>query len=275
MNARPACFLLSLSWLVACWAGLGLPTCHIAFAEEFEPGFLPADSDLARWHSGQVYFDGQWRHIEQVQQLVCTDPRWQQYRQLVDASDGSLQSHVDIAFWCQRHGLVHEERLHWLYVLQADPDHRGAMKGLQLMRFQGQLYPIAEVSQLKQQAKAARQAFQEYRPYFLSLRRAAQLGSETERAAAFGQLAAVTDPAAIPALVEVAELEFGEADTPPDKIASGGGDSANSTPRSRTRSGRLWTVRAASAVAVTRNPAARWASMAEFEAPPPINRPAR
>jgi hypothetical protein len=208
--------------LLSCLNWLGFQSEQFAFSSElnFEALQVVPDSDLGRWYSGQVYFDGQWRRIEQVQQLVATDPRWQEYQRLADTSDGSPEFHAKIAYWCQRNELAHEEKLHWLYVLQAIPNHRGAMKGLRLMRYRDQLYPIDQVTELKQQAKAAKRALRKYKSHFLILRRIAQSGSETEREAALAELAAVYDPAAIPALVEVAKLEFRSADSPPNIVVA-------------------------------------------------------
>ncbi|QDS97578.1 polymorphic toxin-type HINT domain-containing protein [Adhaeretor mobilis] len=213
--------------LLSCWGLLGTPSVQIAFAAEVNRDAVPAvpNSELARWHSGQVFFDGQWRHVEQVQQLVSTDSRWQDYQQHVNALDGSIEAHVDLAHWCNRNRLVHEEKLQWLYVLQANPNHSGALKGLRLIRYRDQLYSLDHVDQLKQQEKAAEESYQKFKPLLLALRRSAKSGSKSQREAAFAQLAAVSDPTAIPALMEVAKLKFGRADSPPSRDV---GNKANS-----------------------------------------------
>jgi len=215
---------LAYTFLLSCCFGFGLPAADFSSAAEVNRDApdvqIAPDSKLARWHSGQVYFDGQWRTLEEVQQLVTTDPRWQEYRQRVDEAEGSPESHVELAHWCQRNGLAHEEKLQWLYVLQADPNHRGALKGLELIYYQGQLCPLDQVDLHKQQAKAAKQALNHYKPLFLILRRSAKSGSETQREAALAQLAAVSDPAAIPALIQVAKLEYGSVDRPTNQIAA-------------------------------------------------------
>ena len=68
--------------LLSCLNWLGFQSEHFAFSSElnFEALQVVPDSDLGRWYSGQVYFDGQWRRIEQVQQLVAMDRRWQAYQ---------------------------------------------------------------------------------------------------------------------------------------------------------------------------------------------------
>ena len=213
--------ILSFAAFLVCWIELGLHVAKVAQAVELDRGSkarpIAADSDLSRWRSGQVFFDGQWRHIEQIQELVTTDPRWQEYQQRADTLTGSIEGHVELANWCQRNGLHHEEKLHWLYVLQADPHHRAALKGLGLIYYHEQLYPIDQLAKVKEQAKAAQQALKRYKPQFLVLVRATKSGSDVERKAALAELAAVTDPAAIPALAEVTKLEFGNADSPPNQ----------------------------------------------------------
>jgi hypothetical protein len=56
--------------LLSCLNWLGFQSEQIAFSSDLDFEALQvgpdSDSDLGRWYSGQVYFDGQWRRIEQV-----------------------------------------------------------------------------------------------------------------------------------------------------------------------------------------------------------------
>ena len=70
--------------LLSCLNWLGFQTEQFTFSSELDFEILQVgpDSDLGRWYSGQVNIDGQWRRIEQVQQLLATDSRWQAYQRV-------------------------------------------------------------------------------------------------------------------------------------------------------------------------------------------------
>lgn len=160
-----------------------------------DPGF-----ELAHWQLGQVYFQGQWRSIDTIGQLVSHDPRWQEYRQRLAASDGSPAANAALARWCDDQRLENEAKLHWYQVLTTDADNREALGNLGLNRYHGGLYTDEQIAELEQSRAQAEKDFKRYRREFKRLVKSAERVDEQQRDEALAQLSAVSDPAAIEAL---------------------------------------------------------------------------
>ncbi len=164
---------------------------------------LDPDFELARWHLGQVFFQGKWCSIESVGRLVSHDPRWQEYRDRVAASDDSPQAHAALARWCRDQRLESEAKWHWLQVLQADANHREALGSLGLKHFQGGLYTDEQITELQEHREQAKKDFNRYQKRLKRLVSAAKRGSEQQRSEALAEIAAIDDPAAIEALADL------------------------------------------------------------------------
>lgn len=166
---------------------------------------MDSDNPLARWQSGQVEFDGQWRSLEEVRSLATTDRRREEYRELVADDAPNPLSHEALARWCQRHDLQNEARWHWLNVMTSEPDHPAALKQLGFERYEGELYKASEIAALKE----AKRNLRTYAPAFNRLVRTAERRDGAEREALLDELAAVDDAAAIPALTEAVRIDEG------------------------------------------------------------------
>lgn len=164
---------------------------------------LDPEFQLARWHLGQVFFQGKWRSILNVGQLVSHDPRWQEYQGRVAALDDSPQAHAALARWCHDQGLESEDKWHWTKVLQADPDHREALGSLGLKRYQGGLYTEQQIAELRERQEQAEKDFKRFRRQFKRLVSLAERGTPEQHAHNMAEIAAVNDPAAVDALMHV------------------------------------------------------------------------
>ncbi|MCH7751199.1 MAG: hypothetical protein IH898_03460, partial [Planctomycetes bacterium] len=158
---------------------------------------------LARWHLGQVLFQGKWRSIESVGQLVSHDPRWQEYRRRAAVLDDSPESHAVLARWCHNEGLEREEKWHWFQVLQADVNHREALGSLGLKRYRGGLYTDEQIDELQERRKQAEKDFKRFRRQFKRLVSLAERGTPEQSVQTLAEIAAVDDPAAVDALMHV------------------------------------------------------------------------
>ncbi len=167
---------------------------------------IDSENELAHWHRGQVRFDREWKSTDEVDRLVSNDRRWKEYRRLVAASNASADSQAALARWCRRSELENEERWHWLKVLKAEPDHVESLRRLGLERYQGGLYTKSQVAQMKK----AKQELRQNKSKVERLVRAAERRDATERKAALAELAAVADPAAIPALTEAVQIGYSD-----------------------------------------------------------------
>ncbi len=175
-------------------------------SEELLRQALKIDSnlDVAHWLRGQVRFRKSWRSVDEMTQLASSDRRLKEYRRLVAKSDFSPESHAKLARWCRRHQLKGEERWHWLQVLEVVPDHGEALRSLGLERHEGRLYTHRQIAQLQEDAKNLRK----FMPKFERLLKAIKRRDAAERKAALAELAAVSDPAAIPALMASMQIDY-------------------------------------------------------------------
>jgi hypothetical protein len=117
----------------------------IGKALAMEPGYAPA-----KWLAGCLRWEGRWLGWEEVQRKVQADSRLAEYRKLRDAQAASPLGQLALARWCQSRGLLSEARVHWMYVLQAQPQNAEALKCLGVQWWQGELLTEAQIRQRKQ-----------------------------------------------------------------------------------------------------------------------------
>jgi hypothetical protein len=160
-----------------------------------DPGYAPA-----RWLSGQVKFGGKWRTLDQIEQIVTTDPRWSEYASLRQSRADVPEHHLELARWCMREGLENEEQAHWKRVLRADPGHQLARARLGLRDYNGELYTAAQIAAYEQQLTEAHANFTEFAPLIADMCDRAAKGSAEDRERALLELRQINDPRAIPSL---------------------------------------------------------------------------
>jgi hypothetical protein len=148
----------------------------------------------ARWHSGQVQFDGQWRSVTDAYQRAATDSRWADYQSLRDSLDGGAVDHEALAEYCREHGLANEERFHWAVVLLDDPSHETARTRLGLREYRGELYTHDQIAQIEQGEKTAQKNLRRFKPGLTKLCRAATSDDPQRSAAALADVRAIADP---------------------------------------------------------------------------------
>ncbi len=185
----------------------------LAEARESDPDFAPA-----HWHNGELKFDGQWRTLAQIQNLVENHPRWSNYRKLRDSLGKTPEDHLELAEYCRENRLAEEGRFHFANVLLADPQNEVAREFLSLEPYQGGLFTKEQVAQREQQAKDEKATLARFRPQFVALCRDATSRDASRRTAALAELAATSDPAAIEALEQA--IAKAAAKSPRDTVDS-------------------------------------------------------
>lgn len=91
---------------------------------------LDPDHAALRAERGEVLQDGRWLPVWYAQHLASEDPRLEAYRERLAAAKDTPDDHARLANWCEREGLANEARTHWLRVLESEPEHRAALRGL-------------------------------------------------------------------------------------------------------------------------------------------------
>jgi hypothetical protein len=170
---------------------------------------LQADPDcrLAHWLRGEVRFNGEWRTLEAIRELVADNPAYEEYLALRAEMTGTPAEHEELAHWCFKQGLENEERYHWAYVLLANPEHQFARGRLGVRLYRDGLYTNQQIEDIERQQASAEAIFAKRKPEFVALCRQAVREEGTARAAAFAALSNVADVREIPALEYAVQRE--------------------------------------------------------------------
>lgn len=160
----------------------------------------------ANWHSGWIRWRQNWMPYEAIADNATyrdSMDAYQKERAKLELNPGGEQ---ELAVWCRRHDRVDQERVHWLRVLEAEPDHRDARARLGYRLIEGCWYLPEEVQLAREQTQDVRRRLLKWMPTLKSVIADCRARDPNRRSAGFGKLAKIGDPDAIPAL-EVAALQ--------------------------------------------------------------------
>jgi hypothetical protein len=125
-----------------------------------------SDHRAAHWQSGEVW-DGEkraWLATSQIEAAARQDGRLAEYRRRRDAAGSSAADQIALAQWCRKNKLENEERVHWLIVLQMQPNHAEALQRLDLRNYRGMLLTGQQIARLKEQSEKPAKSFEAWRP---------------------------------------------------------------------------------------------------------------
>ena len=195
---------------------------HLALAVLINP-----KDAAARGLLGLVAYRGRWLRPEAVGDRVKADPdlnaRLADYNGRREAMAQTADAHWKLALWCEQNGLDAEAHAHFTTVTRLDPARETAWKRLGCKRHNGRWMTEAQITAEKDETEAQKKADRHWKPLLARWR--AGLGDKDRRAEAEQNLAAVTDPRAVPSIwavfVETGEKDqvravqlFGQLDTP-------------------------------------------------------------
>ena len=156
----------------------------------------------AHWHSGMIKIDGQWTTLPSAELKAKHDPLRESYREQRAKVDGSENSLAALARWCDRQGLPEQARAHWFHVLLINSNNQDALSALDLTWHDGSLLTSAEIAERDRQIEQVRQNRAAWETKAKAWRRGLTSNDEEQRRTAERELARVSDPAAIPALLD-------------------------------------------------------------------------
>ncbi len=170
---------------------------HLALAVLADP-----DHAVARGMMGLVHHGGRWVRPEQVAAQVGSDAelaaRLSEYRERRRATPETPDGHWDLARWCEDRGLRDEAKAHLAAVVRLDPGRKAAWRRLGCVEYHGRWMPPEEAESARVEALARRKADPIWRRRLETWKD--RLGRGILREATERELAAVTDPLAIPAV---------------------------------------------------------------------------
>ena len=122
------------------------------------------DDCFAHWQLGHVRVKDKWQSTVQVELAAQHDNHLAEYTKRRDAAGTSAADQVALALWCRRNRLDQQQRVHWLLVLQVQPDNADAIKALGLRPFWGMLATPGQIAQFRARLQRVSQAVDRWRP---------------------------------------------------------------------------------------------------------------
>ncbi len=159
--------------------------------------------DKARWHSGYVRLDGDWRLVDASEPSA----RQQEYRQRRATADLDVRGHYTLAAWCGRNGLSSQQEAHLLAALEMDGSNRSVRRALGYFYHDGEWIQRDQLQQARQRQQAYRHAMRRWQRPLVELAERIGDGGETEQIAARDELIAIDDPYAIPMMEACVSVE--------------------------------------------------------------------
>jgi hypothetical protein len=173
---------------------------HLTLAVLYDPG-----NATARGLMGLVKDADAWRKPEQVADRIKADAAraaaLAQYNGRRDKATMKPDDQFALALWCEQNGLAPEAEAHFTAVVRLDPSRADAWEKLGCRRYRGQWLRPEQIEASKAEAKAQEKADREWSARLLNLKR--QLADGATAGAAEAQLAAVSDPRAVPSVWKV------------------------------------------------------------------------
>ncbi len=155
------------------------------------------DFASAHWHSGDVRVGKKWLPVRDAAELANRQGIVEQYRQRRDDGHNTVRDHLEMADWCAAHGLQEEERCHLLYALQLDPNARGAIGRLGLIRQQGQIMTRDQLQAQFEQTRQTARSLGKLKPILAQIRTGLRSTNPLRRGDALDKLQGIREPAAI------------------------------------------------------------------------------
>jgi len=159
------------------------------------PDFAPA-----RWHSGQILQDGEWRDLEAVRRAAADRPTLLEYYRRRDKAPTTVAGQLQLARWCQRNLLNAERRAHLTSVLTIDPGHAVARRDLGFVRVAGEWILQEDLARRENELAARRTAFEHWRPIVAEIRTGLRSADESKRTQALQRLQEVRGAETVDAL---------------------------------------------------------------------------
>jgi hypothetical protein len=175
---------------------------HLARAILLDP-----EDERARGLLGQMERDGRWMRPADVVRVVDESPDQQallgEYLERRAGTADKADDQYKLALWCEENGLKEPMVVHLRRTLQLDPGREGAWRRLGFKKV-GNRWVNAEVeAAMKAEREARAKAEKEWTPRLEKLRGVLAGKDAARRAEAREELAAITDPRAVPSLFRV------------------------------------------------------------------------
>ena len=165
-----------------------------------------ANDKLVRWYNGQVRDDDRWISLEMAQQQALDDRNLTSYYKLRAQATDDPVVHERLARWCAKRDLQELANMHWLHVLRFAPEHRAALRELNLKWYKGLLLTLEEANRYQERQHKQLKQKKTWQVRVRRLRNELEDDDPKVKQAARKQLHAIHAPDAVPVLLD----EFSE-----------------------------------------------------------------
>jgi len=159
---------------------------------------IDPENSQARWQLGQVKTRNEWVSIEESQRRAAADPRQAKYEQRKNELVDNPAESAALARWCRKNNLDDEARVQWKNVLNADPNNREALRGVQMHWRDGELMSAGDVKQARLDSVSAKQLTRHWTPEVAAWLRDLASKDESVVKAATDRINSISDIGAIP-----------------------------------------------------------------------------
>ena len=149
----------------------------------------------AIWELGQVRVQGRWGSPDEVEQAAQQDKCLAEYGRRRDAATLTVADQAGLARWCRKNRLDDQQRVHWLAVLQLQPNNVEAIQVLGLRPYQGMMLTPTQIEHLKLQLQRVWQARDRLTAPVAQWRKAAENHDPAIPTAVREKIAKIADPA--------------------------------------------------------------------------------
>ncbi|MEN6452514.1 MAG: polymorphic toxin-type HINT domain-containing protein [Thermoguttaceae bacterium] len=132
------------------------------------------DDPAVHWQLGEVRRQDKWVSPADAAKAAENDPRLAEYRRRRDAAGPNVADQTALALWCRKNRLDDQQRVHWIAVLQLQPNNSDAIRGLGLFAARGHMVTASQVAELTSQRRAVAKAMDMWRPLVTQWRRAVE-----------------------------------------------------------------------------------------------------
>ena len=181
------------SWCGRRWKTKLPATTKIATPSCRRPSNDSPNDAAANWQLGKVRVQGKWQSPAEVERAVKEDGRLVEYQRRRDAAQWTAAEQTDLARWCKKNHLDDQQRLHWQFVVQLQPDNAEAIAALKRLPPLCVLPRPAQVQQVVLSAREAKKAVDRWTPPVVKWRDAAQRGDAALPAAVREKLVKSSD----------------------------------------------------------------------------------
>jgi hypothetical protein len=163
----------------------------------------------AHWQLGQVRVQSKWQSPAEVERAARLDKRLAEYARRRDAAGPYVADQLALARWCRQNRLDEQQRVHFMSVLQLEPDNSEAIKALGLRPCLGVMATPAQIDRLRACMHRVSLAADRWRPLVAQWLAAIESSGAVMPREIWERLARISDPCEVLGLERALWLQVG------------------------------------------------------------------